>query len=237
MLQIYCRDISNAKGIKVIARIFRSIRRMISGQQKTAIFSNSSQYWDDRYKVGGNSGAGSYGRLAQFKASVLNDFVLMHGINSVVEYGCGDGAQLELAIYPEYTGFDVSPKAVAICQNKFSGRPNYRFFETKTLLDREGGFDLAISLDVIYHLIEDDVFDAYMKRLFASSNRFVIIYSNNIEKKFESPHVRGREFTLWCDEFAKDWKLFQVIENRYPYDPAVPNDTSHSDFHIFKRVG
>ena len=186
---------------------------MISGQQKAVIFSSSSRYWDDRYKVGGNSGAGSYGRLAKFKASVLNDFVIMHGINSVVEYGCGDGAQLELATYPEYTGFDVSPKAVAICQNKFLGHSNFQFFETKTLLDKEGSFDLAVSLDVVYHLVEDYVFDTYMKRLFASSSRFVIIYSNNVEKKFDAPHVRGRKFTLWCDEFAKDWTLYQVIEN------------------------
>jgi SAM-dependent methyltransferase len=186
--------------------------------------------------VGGNSGAGSYGRLAQFKAEVLNDFVMKQGINSVVEYGCGDGAQLELAIYPEYTGFDVSPLAVSMCQKKFSNRPTFQFLETKDSLGKEGSFDLAISLDVIYHLIEDNVFDAYMKRLFASSSRFVIIYSNNIEKKFESPHVRGRKFTLWCDENAKDWTLLQIIENRYPYDPAQPNETSHSDFYVYKRV-
>lgn len=221
---------------KVIASIFRKIKRIVSGQPQAAVFSNSSQYWDDRYNTGGNSGAGSYGRLARFKADVLNDFVIKHGISSVVEYGCGDGAQLELANYPEYTGFDVSPQAVTLCRNKFSGRQNYQFFETKTLLDKEGSFDLALSLDVIYHLIEDDVFDAYMKRLFAASKNFVIIYSNNIDKKFDAPHVRGRKFTQWCDENAKRWTLFQVIENRYPYDPAEPNDTSHSDFYIYKRI-
>ncbi len=209
---------------------------MISGQPKAAVFSNSSQYWDDRYKVGGNSGAGSYGRLANFKAEVLNDFVVKHGIHSVVEYGCGDGAQLDLANYPEYTGFDVSPKAVEMCRTKFTNRPNFQFFGTDTTLEKEGGFDLAISLDVIYHLIEDQVFDGYMKRLFASSQNFVIIYSNNIDKKFDARHVRGRKFTQWCDEHAKGWTLFQVIENRYPFDSAQPNETSHSDFYVYKRV-
>lgn len=221
----------------MISSVFRKIKRIISPQPQPVVFSNSSQYWDDRYNTGGNSGAGSYGRLARFKADVLNDFVIKHAISSVVEYGCGDGAQLEMANYSEYTGFDVSPQAVALCRNKFSGRQNYQFFETKILLDNEGSFDLAISLDVIYHLIEDDVYDAYMKRLFASSSKFVIIYSNNIEKKFDAPHVRGRKLTLWCDEFAKDWALYQVIENIYPYDPAEPNDTSHADFYIFKRAG
>lgn len=220
----------------MIARIFRKIKKIFSDQPKAVEFSNSSQYWDDRYNVGGNSGAGSYGRLAQFKAEVLNGFVLKHGINSVVEYGSGDGAQLELANYPEYTGFDVSPQAITLCRKRFANYQNFQFYETKESLAKEGSFDLAISLDVIYHLVEDNVFDAYMKRLFMSSNNFVIIYSNNIDKIFESPHVRGRKFTLWCEEFAKGWTLLQTIENPYPYDPTAPNETSHSDFYIYKRV-
>jgi len=36
---------------------------------------NSSEYWDNRYKNGGNSGQGSYNALAKFKASVINDFI------------------------------------------------------------------------------------------------------------------------------------------------------------------
>ena len=64
-------------------------------------FISSSEYWDQRYRTGGNSGAGSYNRLAQFKASFLNTFVNTYQIASVIEYGCGDGAQLKLARYPE----------------------------------------------------------------------------------------------------------------------------------------
>lgn len=38
-----------------------------------------------------------------------NDFVRARGIDSVIEFGCGDGAQLALAEYPAYGGIDVSP--------------------------------------------------------------------------------------------------------------------------------
>ena len=48
-------------------------------------------------------------RLAAFKAEVPNDFVRARGIDSVIEFGCGDGAQLALAEYPAYVGIDVSP--------------------------------------------------------------------------------------------------------------------------------
>ena len=37
-------------------------------------FRNSTDYWERRYRKGGNSGAGSYNRLARFKAGFLNGF-------------------------------------------------------------------------------------------------------------------------------------------------------------------
>ena len=57
-------------------------------------FSNSVEWWERRYSSGGTSGEGSYGRLAEFKAEIVNKFVKENGIDSVVEFGCGDGKQL-----------------------------------------------------------------------------------------------------------------------------------------------
>src|ERR1700760_1333334 len=93
-------------------------------------FKTSSDYWERRYVRGGNSGVGSYGRLANFKAEFLNDFVEQHRINSVIEYGCGDGSQLKLASYPSYIGIDVSPRAVEICRALFAADRSKRFFHT-----------------------------------------------------------------------------------------------------------
>ena len=76
-------------------------------------FNNSGDYWENRYRGGGNSGAGSYRRLAQFKAEFLNQFVAVNHIASVIEIGCGDETQLALAKYPAYVGIDVSETAVA----------------------------------------------------------------------------------------------------------------------------
>ena len=125
------------------------------------VFRNSEQYWEDRYREGGNSGAGSYGRLARFKADFLNEYVHNKGVSAVVEFGCGDGAQLALAEYPRYTGFDVSPTVIELCRARFADNRNYEF----DLVGSEAfeGFeavDLALSLDVIYHLIEDHVFES-----------------------------------------------------------------------------
>ena len=48
-------------------------------------FTTSADYWESRYRTGGTSGAGSYNRLAEFKARVLNEFVERNDIRSVVE--------------------------------------------------------------------------------------------------------------------------------------------------------
>ena len=79
----------------------------------------SKNYWENRYKKGGNSGAGSYSKLAEFKAEIINDFVHKNSVDLVVEWGSGDGNQLSLAKYKKYLGFDVSATAVNLCREKF----------------------------------------------------------------------------------------------------------------------
>src|SRR5688572_13218080 len=93
-----------------------------------ARFPGSSPYWNKRYEGGGTSGAGSYGRLASFKADFLNNFVQEHDVGSVIEFGCGDGAQLGLAAYPKYIGLDVSPTAIKLCVSRFAGDSTKSFF-------------------------------------------------------------------------------------------------------------
>src|SRR6185295_426813 len=91
------------------------------GFLKRFSFRGSQDYWEQRYREGGTSGGGSFGHLAQFKADTLNAFVEKHAVRSVLEFGCGDGRQLELAKYPKYIGLDVSPTAIAECSRRFEG--------------------------------------------------------------------------------------------------------------------
>src|SRR5690606_21928172 len=86
-------------------------------------FSSSGDYWRRRYSLGGDSGAGSGGSAAEYKASVLNAFVRRNRIRTLIEFGCGDGRQLSLAEYPEYLGIDISADAVLRCRAIFEGDP------------------------------------------------------------------------------------------------------------------
>jgi hypothetical protein len=203
-------------------------------QAKARKVTDSAAYWDQRYKNGGNSGPGSYNRLAEFKADLLNRFVADHNIASVIEFGSGDGSQLKLAHYPAYLGIDVSAKAVELCRTIFANDPSKNFIISSEL---EPGTtaDLALSLDVIYHLTENSVYEAYMQRLFQSALRFVIVYSSNMEQPWEAKHVRHRHFTRWIERNQPHWILHSTIKNAYPWDSADPDQTSFADFYVFSR--
>ena len=196
-------------------------------------FRGSSEYWVDRYSSGGNSGLGSYNELAEFKASVINDFVKNNDIKTVIEYGCGDGNQLKLANYPSYIGFDVSPKAISLCKEAFLNDKTKTF---KLMSEYEGEkAQLALSLDVVFHLVEDNVFFDYMERLFDSSIDFVIVYSSNTDEQppHTPAHIRHRKFSEWVEQERPHWRLIQYIPNKYPYrgDDAKG---SFADFYIYK---
>jgi SAM-dependent methyltransferase len=198
-------------------------------------FLGSSSYWERRYRRGGTSGPGSFGRLAEFKAETLNSFVARMGIQSVIEFGCGDGAQLALAKYPRYVGVDVAESSVSACRQRFAADATKSFYLASRLPADLGRFDLVLSLDVIYHLVEDKVFDGYMRSLFAHAERFVVIYSSNKVEPSEARHVRHRLFTQWIEVNQPQWRKTGHVPNKYPIDPARPEETSFADFYFFER--
>lgn len=201
-------------------------------------FESSEKYWENRYKNKGNSGAGSYGRLALFKAEILNKYVAGNNINNVIEYGSGDGHQLTLAEYPEYLGFDVSQTAINLCRETFAGNATRTFAHYNDYNFEKA--DLTLSLDVIYHLVENNIYENYMARLFDSSKKHVIIYSSNSPDKdalkgHGSEHVRHRCFTEWVLQNRPNWSLIQEISNPYPYSKDDHDNTSLADFFIFRK--
>lgn len=207
-------------------------------------FKSSDSYWQQRYESGGNSGAGSSGPLARYKAEFLNEFVAAQSIATVVEYGCGDGKQLRLANYPGYLGIDISLDAIERCRELFDGD------ETKGFLAiQQGGLatatsylsaDLALSLDVIYHLVEDNVYEDYMVDLFELGRRFVVIYSSNDDDNSSGgfAHVRNRRFTDWVDaNVSREWEFLAVEPNPHkaPSSKGGAEQTSIADFYVFRR--
>jgi len=198
----------------------------------------SGMFWNEHYKKGGNSGTGSYNRLAEFKAEVVNSFIKEKNIKTVIEFGCGDGNQLSLINYEKYTGVDVSDYIVEKNREKYAGDMAKEFYHTLT--EREHyinqKYDMAISMDVIFHLLEDEVFEAYMEDLFAVAEKYVVIYSSNHEEYTRWVEYRHRKFMAYIQKNIEEWKVACFIPNKYPYVIGEEENTSASDFYIFKKT-
>lgn len=227
------------KIIKSNSTLERLATYVIKLFQKNQFFPGSQVYWENRYQKGGTSGSGSYNRLAIFKAEVVNLFVREKKIKTIIEFGCGDGNQLALATYPKYIGVDVSPSIIQLCQEKFKEDPSKEFYLYNSIVGANNKSDfvsgLSLSLDVIYHLIEDHVFETYMKNLFFFAERYVIIYSSNYNST-QNYHEKDRKFEDWINNNAPQWKLQKKIENKYKFDSKDPKNTSKSDFYIYEKV-
>lgn len=198
-------------------------------------FRGSREYWEERYASGFDSGTGSYGKFARFKADTINAFVAEEGVASVLEFGCGDGNQLKLARYPRYLGFDVSATAVEGCRKLFAGDASKSFRMMQEYRGEQA--DLALSLDVLYHLVEDPVFEGYMRTLFGAALRHVIIYSSDFDDRSgrDGPHVRHRRFTEWVRGNIPGWTLVRHIPNAFPY--AGDHTTgSFADFFVYRKA-
>jgi hypothetical protein len=194
---------------------------------------SSENYWKRRYKRGGNSGAGSYGRLADYKSEYINDLVSRYGVESVVEIGSGDGNQASEYTFSPYTGIDLSAKMVAECRKRFSDRKDWNFSTASEWVLKP--HDMSMSLDVIYHLIEDGVYEAYMNQLFNSALRYVLIYVSDKDTQHSAKHVKHRNFSEWVAENRGDWELLEAPKHPFPMIAGSdPNQTSFASFKLFE---
>lgn len=177
---------------------------------------SSLAYWRNRYAKGQNSGSGSYGQVADFKAQVLNAFIHEHEISRCIEFGSGDGNQLGLLDIPSYLGLDVAPSAVELCIEK------YRDDATKSFMLYDPGYfvnnsfieaELTLSMDVILHLIEDEIYSEYMGALFGASTKYVAIFTTATDKQPAkmAPHNKFRDHRPWVRQFAPSFREINSV--------------------------
>ena len=171
---------------------------------------NSSSYWESRYKTGGNSGWGSHDiEHVKFKFDYVNNLIDKHQCKKIFDYGCGDANQMKgFDGYETYLGYDVSKFIIE--KNKLSNNEFVEFTSDINILS-DKSFDLSISLDVVYHLVEDVVYMDYLKRLFNSSN-LVTIYTTDISGKNNAPHCEFRSINQYVENNQKDFKL---VDTKY----------------------
>lgn len=166
-------------------------------------------YWEHRYQLGKRgSGPGSRGAEADRKAAFINALVEEHRVNRVIDFGCGDGEIASRITSRRYIGLDVSQTAIDLCAQRVQlPRRSWLLFDGLKAPQMPKG-DLALSLDVIFHLTEDDLYRRHLRMLFRAAP-LVCIHSSNRDEAGE-PHVLHREF---LPDVPKSWSILHRPEN------------------------
>jgi SAM-dependent methyltransferase len=178
-------------------------------------------YWDARYRSGGDSGSGSAGELAAFKAEVINATLARYACSSVIEFGCGDGRNLQLYDIPLYTGLDVSPAALRRCAEMFTDDASKSFlpYDPRSFVNHGAlTADAALSIDVLYHIVDDDDYRKSLADLFGAARKLVILYTS-LDAWQREPYVKGshvRHRDTRSDLAAFPWHVVETIPNRHP---------------------
>ena len=150
-----------------------------------------------------------------------------HEIKSIIDFGFGDGNQIKDIKIDSYIGFDISKTIVEKCRNKYKEDKKQFYLYEGELLSDEYKRELGLSLDVLYHVLEEDMYERYLKNLFNLSEKYVIIYSQN-KNHNEGGHIKGREFTSYVLEKYPEWKFIKKIDQKYP-------KKSSADFYLYEK--
>lgn len=198
-------------------------------------YQDSINYWKQRYSNGGTSGEGAVKELAQFKSTIINDFIKEKKIQTIIEFGCGEGKFLKNLKFNKYIGLDVSDIAIQKCEEAFRGNSNLSFFlyNPASFFNNSKIFlcDLAISLDVIYLIPEDKIFYKYMFDLFNAARSFVVIFSTDFDEE-QNGYLKNRNFSKWVSENIYDWKLVNVIHQKHS---EVLTNSNLCSFYFYER--
>ena len=187
-----------------------------------------NNYWENRYNSGGNSGLGSYGKYAEYKAKIINEYILKLEIKSISDFGSGDGNQISLLDgYETYCGYDISEYILNKCREIYKNNSKIKFVNKINELPKS---DMCLSLDVLYHIVDENEFKNYINHLFEKSMKYVLIFTSNHNRndKNSVSHIFHRKTVDYIIDNIKEFKLIDTI---------ITNslDTS-ANFYLYKKI-
>lgn len=173
----------------------------------------SKEYWNNRYKGGGNSGYGSYGEQLNKKLNWLKGL----SVNSITDIGCGDfnfGKNL-MEIYPkaDYFGFDISEVVVAKNKQLY---PQFTF-SSEGIVPQA---DLVLCIDVLFHLLDDAEYERMLVSLEKVWTKYLVVTAYERNEDLGN-HVKIRNF---------DYKRFGE-----PILRKVVEEDGNLYFYIFEK--
>lgn len=173
------------------------------------------------------SGTGSRGKLANFKADFVNNFIKEKNIKTIFDFGCGDLQNASLLKVENYLGIDIVEHAHPknISANNF-----------KTMVSRFDKFensekaDLCLCMDVLYHILEDeqDYLHATLEKIISYSKQYFIIYAQNSYD--DTLGYRGHLFNSPWRQILQEKNVELIFEQ----DKCEPGTSAK--FFIYQKV-
>jgi len=187
----------------------------------------SEQYWERRYKSGGNSGGGSYGNGLVNKVELITDLMEKYDIKSIADVGCGDCTIVpKLPHLESYVGYDIS-STIIDRHNSKNTNPSYKY---KLISELESlGLDLSLSLEVIFHQVNDEEYIEYMDNLVKTDSFYILILTMN-DSILDTHHVKAAHI-----------KYRDVVNkmSQYPNYELIgtfPFTVTTSSYYLYKKL-
>lgn len=184
----------------------------------------AKEYWEKRYRSGRTSGMGSYGKNGKRKTEIVNNYIKKYSIKSILDLGCGDGNQTKmLKGFEKYVGYDISEYVIELCSIKFSDNNAIKFY---TDINKLPTAELCLSLDVIYHILDEVDFVKHMSLLFTKSTKYVLIFSTECTGKLNK-YILHHKFKDYIKMHHSDFELIEIINGATKYSTA---------FYLYKKI-
>jgi len=175
------------------------------------------EYWNERFKLRKNVGWGSHPKSNWYKQKkdAVRRVLDKDNVLKVLDICCGDCKFIaELPQFQnnsiEYVGIEPTKSIYNQITKEF---PDKTFLNItipeliKTTMNEE--FDLIICYDMLFHLVDDKLYDDFIKWMFNRKTKFVIVsYSDVPEKiqKSEAGHYIPRNFYKNIQSIGYWWK-------------------------------
>lgn len=199
------------------------------------------EYWDGRYKERLGSGEGSRGDLLEYKAKYLNDLFKKYEVESVFDFGCGDGYLANLLECKQYFGVDISQHAAQQCRELVK-KPNFVFEQghfgnygadvIKRKFNNLFGVDVdaVMCIDVLYHIMDENLVEIVLQSMFGAKAKIVITYT--IPNKNMDGKKHGGIF-----HFNTNRILDKVTQGYLLISHTQPRGISGAVFNVWRRHG
>jgi len=173
---------------------------------------NYKKYWEERYSRGRDSGSGSYGKNAAFKAEIVNRVIEDYHCKNMVEFGCGDANQMTLFTRIPYVGYDISSTIIERDKKKYADLPQSEFLIMDMGADYSNIKDLSICVDVLFHLTIEEDWLKLIDHVCKAGKKMIVITTNTEEIREEYfPHVNFKRKILPVLDCREDVVIEEVI--------------------------